>query len=241
MNSETRRTIDLAVIFTATTGYIYILGWDYWNAYLNYFGIDSTFLTLSVNQIIASTWFVFLLFVLIYLFAVLRIKSSDDNTNQKIIVNRVIILLIGFFICISTFYNKLLLYRYNLICWKIIFWFSVILLFLAFVIKIEKETDGTLEITKNNIIFFFLFIIGCSGFYFRNEGLDKAKYLENRTKQKITIELKESYQTDLIDLILIAHMDGKYFVYKPPFTSNHKVIIINDDQIKRVLINKIID
>ena len=195
-----------------------------------YYGIDSSFLSLSVDQIIAKAWFILLGSLILYLMLINFERSEHDN-SFKITIDKVgtiqVFFIIGFMILITNL-DYLSYFSHEEPLWpKILLLLSSLILLLSIKHNIKNRYYNINQIQA----FYFIISAVCfSNVYFWIEGMQKAKYLEKTPASKLTIELKGDFQPTLNDVILITHMDGKYFVFEPPFAKNHKVIIIRDDE-----------
>jgi hypothetical protein len=72
------RTLDFAVLITLGTGALYFLAWKYWDGYLSFFGLDTDFMQLRVENIVGAVWAV----AVAYGFLLLQVFGQTLNAPR---------------------------------------------------------------------------------------------------------------------------------------------------------------
>ena len=230
-NKEQKSAFDFAVLLTLGTGILYLISWVYWTEYYSYFGIRRNLIDLSFYQVIASTWSIFAMFFIFVLYPLFRndgrIKSlADIETN---LYNFLLIMLLPLLHIISSFnINKYISIGAVVIVWLIISIFK------------EKLTERDIDIGNklkdfHGKFFFSVFVLMIAimfNSYFANVH---AENLANGVSDshKITLKLHAN-DTIFKDYILVAQMNGKYFICKETKEGGSpETVIVNETDVKK--------
>ncbi|MNR07410.1 hypothetical protein D3C85_1235270 [compost metagenome] len=207
-NQTKIKTIDIATSLTIGGILLYVFGWMYWTKYFSTLNINSSYINLSFEKIIATTWLLILNVIggfLISIHHFFERKESDlDAMSSIYVIICSIFILIGF----ATNDN---------------FWYTLLLgffLLYAIVMKVMIKTGKKFgRMSKNifiNISIVLIFL--SSSMYYNYKGEKDAK------------KMLEDY-SEIISGKFITFMNEKYFLIIENSKCKKELIVINNEQV----------
>jgi len=203
------RIIDAALIVTAGSGCLYILGFSYWQAYYDYFGIRQEFVALDINKIMAITWW-FAIFLFFWLIRSTNTRDLELSNMEEISISVADLIIFPFIVIFLAFvlspYSQLI---------KII----MFLIGCGFLILIDAIFKGRkIKIGKGLLsqrfgkLFLALLLFSFSAVIYNWYGHYYAMRLAHGIDAvRITLTMDGDWQPPE-KTILIGHMKGKYFI-----------------------------
>lgn len=211
---------------------MYILGWTYWDSYLDFFGISNHFLDLSFHQIIATTWWIIILIIYILCLTIGQEVLDAKNLNgfklpkSNIVRFPVIVIWIFVFFSSSAKWLKIATIIIGAILYIIADW----------IFKGKDFDIGNHFIkSRSSILFALLSIFGCLFIVYGYLGEYNAKRLaQGLSGNKIKFDYTEKLNLPN-GLYLISYSKNKYFVCsKTTDGSKPKVFAIDNSKITKV-------
>ncbi|MEO6174689.1 MAG: hypothetical protein ABIP27_06025 [Flavobacterium circumlabens] len=223
----TEKTIFNYTAFISIGGILlYQLGWSYWETYLNNLNINSSFIEISIEKIISTTWTTIILVFLAL------VRSIEDviklKPNQTISLTNVIIYLA---------FGIMLIYTAN----NLKDGYMIPTLILAVIVTIitffEKRINKLATLNRRNYIITIM-IVGyfISFFYYPYLAKKDSKKMISDYKNDIEIILNHDNKT--IKGKFITFMNDKYFI----LIENHKcqieTLVINNSEVSNSKFSK---
>lgn len=213
------KTIDIATSLTIGGVLLYILGWMYWTKYFTTLNVNSSYINLSFEKIIATTWLLILNVFggfLISIHHFFERKESDlDIMSSIYVIICSIFILIGF----TTNDN---------------FWYIVLLTFFllyAIAMKIMVKTRQKFGRMSKNIFIniWIVLVFSASSIYYIYQGEKDAKKILNEYEENVEICL--NLNEKIISGKFITFMNDKYFLIVENYKCEKEIIVINNEQV----------
>lgn len=210
---------DYTAVITIGGILLYQLGWVYWERYLNKVGIDSSFIDISFEKIISTTWTSLAIILLGFALSIEKIfKLKDKDTIY--IVDGLFILIIGIItilIANSPHFFKIIGGAYILVHY--------------FDKKMPlkwKESIGTVNHQQYFIGLFVIIFIFSSIYYYVKANNDADLLLSNFEND---IEITLNNESKTIKGKFIIYMNDKYFVLIENNKCKRETLVINNSEI----------
>jgi len=218
-NQTKIKTIDIATSLTIGGILLYVFGWMYWTKYFSTLNINSSYINLSFEKIIATTWLLILNVIggfLISIHHFFERKESDLDAMSSIYV-----IICSIFILIGYATND------N-------FWYTLLLgffLLYAIVMKVMIKTGKKFgRMSKNifiNISIVLIFL--ASSIYYNYKGEKDAKKMLEDYEENVEIRL--NINSEIISGKFITFMNEKYFLILENSKCKKELIVINNEQV----------
>lgn len=211
--------VDTTTIITIGGIVLYQLGWLYWETYFKKFNIDSSFIELSIEKIITTTW-ITLAAILICFYNTFEIAYKNGQ-NKEIpvldgtirILGAILVSLIGYGLingttfCITS---------------------GVTILIIAIVPK--KYSERNFSIKK--YLIGTVAILYCLSFYFYVKSAEREANtkIENYDND---IEIVLNHDNKTIKGKFITFMNDKYFILVENYKCKRETLVINNSEIYR--------
>ena len=213
------KTIDIATSLTIGGILLYALGWMYWTKYFTILNVNSSYINLSFDKIIATTWLLMLNIIGGFLVSIQHFferKESDlDITSSIYVIICSIFILLGF----TTNDN---------------FWYIILLAFFllyAIVMKIMIKTGRKFGRMSKNIFIniWIVLVFSASSFYYIYKGEKDAKKILNEYEENVEIYLNLNEKK--ISGKFITFMNDKYFLIVENRKCEKELIFINNEHV----------
>jgi len=231
VNKNINSSSGLAISLAIGSGVLYLLSWNYWRSYFQYFGIDPSFINITFHNIIASSWSP----LLALLFSTLLFVISSSNSYVENIED-LKVSTSSFFIAFGMLSLMLMLpqYRENFTIFIVIV-FSIVIFMLFTVYKYSDEYlhIGLLSrffvLSTISGIFLLFYLMQISSSMGRWDAHNKM--ILHQPIYNIEMDYDRIYDRYTI----IAYMDNNYFFIKKTHHNNiDSTIILNQANIKSI-------
>ena len=200
MEDNKFKITDLGIVVTIGGILLYSLGWVYWKTYFKGLNIDISFIDLTIDRIIATTWLYVYVIIAPFLFAIYNMFNKNltyyDKSDLKIIFT------MGF-LSLVLLENSIL--QIVLIC----------VLYIVFLIGyhiLSNRINFLLELKMRKshfaILFYFILYILCFCYCDYTGRMDVDKFINNY-KVNVTLTKKD---TSAIQGKFIGLMRNTYFI-----------------------------
>ncbi len=229
------KTIKLSNYFNATialgvvTALLYAFGWNYWQGYFRYFGVECL-MDLTLEETLSSSWPLFLL-IIFPLVVIVVGYSKDFVVKEKYIkcpIGYLLVILLLPIITLISFYINSVTRLVMIIVMTVVVLLVPLIIFRKYKITIKG----------NSYIFYIIFYIALFMFLSLKAGRARAENLLDWEYKTITLTVEGEEQPPK-DAILIAHTDGKYIIctkYEKG-QSRPKTIVIEDSKVLKAEID----
>lgn len=217
---KNNKTIDLATTITICGIFLYSLGWIYWTIFFKTLNISSSYIDISFDKIIATTWFLVLIIIGGF-FLSFQYYFEEKNENLEITSSGYVIICSLLILLGVTTSNYV---------WYVCFF--IFLLIYAILIKAMHFYGKNLgKISKKIFIYIvlFLFYISACIFYI-NQGEKDANQILTGNKKDIEIKFNNA-EIKNISGKFVAYMNNKYFLIVKNKNNKKELYIINDSEV----------
>lgn len=215
-----KNLFDLATIITLGGILLYQMSWIYWTTYFHNLNIDSSFIDMSIDKFIATTWHLIIIIPSSFVITIILIyENNDDRLNLPSAVFATIISFSLLFFILEEDYKILYVTFGSCIIYAI---YSLIQL------KIKFQESS---IKKRRIIYFLLGLtyIASFGIYYAKGDRASKQLITGFRKNDVEITLNHDYK--IIKGKFIIHMKEKYFLLVKNKEQKNETIIINDSEV----------
>ncbi|SEP08428.1 hypothetical protein SAMN05444671_4443 [Flavobacterium sp. CF108] len=211
--------LDYTAVITIGGILLYQLGWSYWETYLNNLNIDSSFIEISIEKIITTTWTTIILVFLALLRSiedVIKLKQKDEIPLSKVVL--------------YLFFGIMLIYIANDSSNIDFLTIIIFIISLVIIVMLEKRIDRLGTINRRSYII-IIFIVGylISVFYYPYVAKKDSKKMLSNYEDNIEIVL--NHDNKIIKGKFITFMNDKYFILIENKNCQRETIVINDSEI----------
>lgn len=211
--------VDTATIITISGILLYQLGWSYWETYFNCLNIDSSFIEISIEKIISTTWTTIILVFLVLLRSiedVLKLKPKETIS--------------AFNVFLYIFFGVALMYFANNTNNIDIYDFMVFIISVVFLSFFEKTINKLGNVTRRNyIIILFIAVYIISAFYY--PYVAKRDSHETLSDYTNNIEIELNHDNKIIKGKFVTFMGDKYFILIENSKCQRETIVINNNEV----------
>jgi len=230
------KIVDLASFLTICGVLLYLFGWLYWSSFYNELNIDSSFISIPFEKLLATTWSYVFLAMGFYCGALLLFYNSKNDDKFSFVYT--------LFTIVIPIITVLSMTNVISILWYSILMFITILISVVIhlVLRYFKKDEYIVPYTVFKYILFVCIFITLV-FFYSYLGKKQAKDYRNKFTENIEVIFNDS--DEKYNGMFIAIMDNRYFVLvkdKVDFTtiiieSNvvNRIRVINTDKKTRVL------
>ncbi len=219
---ENNSYFDIATIISVVGIAIYILGYIYWKYFFQTLNISQSFIDLSFDKIIVTTWP--LLFIVILGFSTTFLQIIWNDNGEIDIVSVIFIIISGL---LTTLY---LIIKYNYFLLIILIFFIIFSIFKFLVHKRKLAVENIKIKTLCFILLGLIYLIGI--FYYKYIGIvDAEKILKN---YEINCHLILNNQEN-IEGKFIVKTEKKIFLLTETDRCEKQIISISEEDVIKII------
>lgn len=218
-NQTKINTIDIATALTIGGILLYVLGWMYWTKYYSILNINSSYINLSFEKIIATTWVLILNIIGGFIISIHHLFERKERDLD--LISSIYVIICSILILVGYATND-------------DFWYILLLaffLFYAILIKILTKIGIKFRrMTKNiyiNISIILIFF--ASSMYYNYKGEKDATKLLDEYEENVKVQL--NLNNEIISGKFITFMNEKYFLIVENYNCEKELIVINNEQV----------
>lgn len=226
-NKKSKNIFDIATLLTIIGIFLYGLGWFYWSRYFSLFNIDVSFINISFDKIISTTW-PLILSVLSGFIISLHHLYETDNDKFDIVSSIYVIVVSPFILLISNIKTNWIL--------LLLAYFIFIIIYRVIVYFIIKKNIKIEFITKTIFTYLlsFTFVIASFIYYGYRAKKDAEKIIQNYSED-VEITLKNR---NVLFGKLVTFMNENYFIICENNKCKKELIIVSKDEVSKIKMTK---
>ncbi|MFD2943257.1 hypothetical protein [Flavobacterium notoginsengisoli] len=220
------KLVDTAAVITVGGIILYQMGWIYWTSYFSALSINSSFVEMSFEKLIATTWNISVL--IIFSFSISAVHAYD-STGSRIDAHTAIATIILAVLCVfEKYFNNVI---FPILLTGAVFLFCLYL-FLAPKFKIPSRSFD-----KRIFIYFSLLIMYLVSFFvYSAKGRNDAEKLVKDSKNPdMEIFCNDGSRTRGR---FISSMNGRYFILAKDEKGKMHTFIFSDSEVHHVIFTK---